>query len=154
MKKLLVGLIAVCMFGFAGNAQNSVKVTVGCSIEIGRNSTGDCSRFGLCTSKTKWVIKIEQPFYVNKSVITGFKRDGLTTKEFNSIFTINNEKLFMYVNQENLDAIKNYVRADDFVIEEDFVFNNPEANIKNYVIKAGTYQFIFDNQQKLYYLSF
>ncbi len=154
MKKLLFGLIASVVLGFTANAQNSVKVTVGCSIEIGRNSTGDCSRFGLCTSKTKWVIKIEQPFYVNQRVMAGFKRDGLTIKEFNSIFTINNEKLFMYVDQENLDAIKNFLRADDFIIEEDFVFNNTEANIKNYVIKAGTYQFKFDNQQKLYYLSF
>jgi hypothetical protein len=60
----------------------------------------------------------------------------------------------MYIDQENHDAIKKYVQGTDFIIEEDFVFNNEEANIRNYVIKAGTYKFLFDKQQKLYYLSF
>lgn len=34
-------------------AQSIDEVTVGATFEIGRNSTGNCSRFGICTKRLK-----------------------------------------------------------------------------------------------------
>jgi hypothetical protein len=154
MKKLLFGLIAIVMFGAESIAQNSVKVVVSCTIQIGRNSTGDCSRFGLCTEKTKVVIKIDVPAYINSRTMPGsFDRSGLLDADFKCVIANIDSKLIMYIDKDNMDAIKNYIKSDTFPIEEDYVFNDESTGLRNHVSKAGIYKFNYDQLQKVYYLS-
>lgn len=123
-------------------------------IQVGRNSTGDCSRFGLCTEKLKLLLKIDVPAYINSRIMPGnFDRSGFLDADFKGVNANIDSKLMMYIYKDNRDAIKNYTKCDTFPIEEDYVFNDESTGLKNHVIKAGIYKFNYDQQQKVYYLS-
>jgi hypothetical protein len=107
----------------------------------------------LCTEKTKVVIKIDVPAYINNRTIPGsFDRSGLLDSDFKCVIANVDSKLIMYIAKDNRDAIKNYTKSDTFPTEEDYVFNDESTGLKNYVIKAGIYKFNYDQLQKVYYL--
>ena len=153
MKKLVFGLIAVFMLSFSANAQ-TVEVGVSFTIEIGRNSTGDCSRFGLCTERTKVKVTIKVKDLTLQQARQALNRDGLTEKEFKGIFYYENGKLLMFVDKENYSSIKSYMDSEYFIVEEDHVFRDEIVEGKEYLIKEGKYEFVFDEEKELYMVTF
>lgn len=146
------------LFALFANVSNivaqTVEVGVSFTIEIGRNSTGNCSRFGLCTQRTKVKITIKVKELTLEQARQALKRDCLTEKEFKGIFYYENERLHMFVDKENYSAIKSYMDSEYFIVEEDYVFKDEIVEGKEYLIKEGKYKFAFDEEKELYIVTF
>lgn len=135
---------------------DGVEVTVGATIDIGRNSTGNCSRFGLCTSRIKVTVKIKEVVCSrsNRTVNEFLKRDLLKDNQFNSFVFNNSGALRVYIDINNLKAIKQYMNSDVFIVEEDYIFNDEITGIKEYLVKTGEYEYNYDEEKDLYFVNF
>lgn len=158
MKKLILTFV-FSLFLF--NSQNAFsqkldEVTVGATIDIGRNSTGNCSRFGLCTKKIKVTIKIKVKEISSSNRIAqgAFVRDGLKENQFNTFVYNENGRLTLFLDANNFDAIKNYMNSNEYIVEEDYVFNEDAIGLKDFVIKTGKYKINYNKEKDLYFINF
>jgi hypothetical protein len=158
MKKLILTFV-FSLFLF--NSQNAFsqkvdEVTVGATIDIGRNSTGNCSRFGLCTKKIKVTIKIKVKEISSSNRIAqgAFVRDGLKENQFNTFVYNENGRLTLFLDANNFDAIKSYMNSSEYIVEEDYVFSEDEIGLKNFVVKTGKYKINYNKEKDLYFINF
>ncbi len=158
MKKLILTFV-FSLFLF--NSQNAFsqkvdEVTVGATIDIGRNSTGNCSRFGLCTKKIKVTIKIKVKEISSSNRIAqgAFVRDGLKENQFNTFVYNENGRLTLFLDANNFDAIKSYMNSNEYIVEEDYVFNEDAIGLKDFVIKTGKYKINYNKEKDLYFINF
>lgn len=156
MKKIVLNLIFCIGMLFSQNSysQSVDEVTVSATFDIGRNSTGNCSRFGICTVRTKINIKLKVVDISNRVAQSGLIRDGLSDKQFNSFIYNNDDRLSIYFDKENSDAIKKYMKSNVFIIEEDYIFNEEAIGIKEFVVKTGKYSIEYDEKKDLFYINF
>lgn len=158
MKKLILTFV-FSLFLF--NSQNVFsqkvdEVTVGATIDIGRNSTGNCSRFGLCTKKIKVTIKIKVKDISSSNRIAqgAFVRDGLKENQFNTFVYNENGRLTLFLDANNFDAIKSYMGSSEYIVEEDYIFSEDAIGLKNYVVKTGKYKINYNKEKDLYFINF
>lgn len=156
MKKIVLIMILTLSPLMEANSQTVDEVTIGVTFEIGRNSTNNCSRFGLCTEKEIKVtikVKVKEISSANRLVQDILIRENLSEKQFNSLIYKGSDGLFCYFDKANYDVIYKYINSNTFVVEEDFNYNN-EVNNDNYIIKKGNYTITFDNEKGLYLIIF
>lgn len=158
MKKVILTLV-FGIFLFCSEslfAQSIDEVTVGATFDIGRNSTGNCSRFGLCTKKIKVTIKIKikEISSSNRIAQGAFVRDGLNENQFNTFVYNENGRLTLFLDAENFDAIKSYMNSSEFIVEEDYVFSEDAIGLKDFVVKTGKYKINYNKEKDLYFINF
>lgn len=158
MKKLFFSLV-FSLFLF--NSQNVFsqridEVTIGSTIEIGRNSTKNCSRFGLCTEKIKVTIKIKikDISSSNRTAQDAFVRDGLKDNEFNTFIYNENGRLTLFLDANNANAIKSYMNSNEYIVEEDYVFGGDVIGLKDYLVKTGKYKINYNKEKDLFFINF
>jgi len=158
MKKLfLTFVLSLVLFSSQNLFSQSIdEVTVGATFDIGRNSTGNCSRFGICTKKIKVTIKIKIKDISSSNRIAqgAFVRDDLKENQFNAFIHNENGRLTLFLDVKNFDAIKSYMNSNEYIVEEDFVFSEDVIGLKNYVIKPGKYKIKYNKEKDLYYINF
>lgn len=137
-------------------SQKVDEVTVGATIDIGRNSTGNCSKFGLCTKKIKVTIKIKvkEISSSNRIAQSAFVRDGLKENQFNTFVYNENGRLTLFLDANNFDAIKSYMNSSEYIVEEDYVFSEDSIGLKDFVVKTGKYKINYNKEKDLYFINF
>ena len=146
MKKIVITFVFSLLMLLVPQESFSQKIDevhIGATIDIGRNSTGNCSRFGLCTKRIKVEIKIKIKDLARKmpEVQNALNRDGLNEKQFNALVYYDGNDLFLYLDEVNVNSIKRYTSSDKFIVEEDYNFTEEKAGVRNYKISKGEYCF-------------
>lgn len=159
MKKFVLTFVFSLLMLFVPQESFSQKIDevhVGFTVDIGRNSTGNCSRFGLCTQRTKVTIKIKIKDLSRKmpEVQNALNREGLNEKQFNTLPYYDGSVLFYYLDEINVNAIKRYTSSDKFIVEEDYNLTDENVGVRNYKISKGEYEYVYDKEKDLYYLKF
>lgn len=158
MKKIILTLVFGIFLIYSESlfAQSIDEVTVSFTIDIGRNSTKNCSRFGLCTKETKVKIKIKVKDISSSNRIAqdAFIRDGLKENQFNSFGYNDNGRLTLFLDANNFDAIKSYMNSSEYIVEEDYTFSEDAIGLKDYIIKTGIYKINYNKEKDLYVINF
>ena len=161
MKKLVFGLIATVVFGFAGNAFcvekkenrksnelikqpiSTLDGSISTTWTIGRKSK-NCHRFGICKLE-KVTITIAEGDVPNS--------DG----DFYGKVSNNGKKqIELVVDSNNIERIKKAFGGESLILEEDFTIDDvdllKQLGLDKYTLKSGTYNFEYDKVTSKYRL--